>query len=201
MKQTRHRLLLFAGIITSVIFWTSTFIAGLIHGSYDHFRNTVSQLGALGAESEMFMAVATWLCVGLSLCFLVGLSLSCSRLEINKLPLVGILGFAMMFGWAAAFPAGNPLHAKGGATLILLLAAPLLAAILWGGKRFRQIRIMSLISFALMLFILLRVLPSQTLQSNYSGLIQRFVHLGWSVWFVSLSVTFLNLTANATEKS
>lgn len=200
MNRSIQRLLLLTGIIIPVIFWSSTFIGGAIHGSYNHSRDTISQLGANGAKSETFMTISTWLCVLLSICFLAGVSLSCTQLKVNKLPLTGIIGFAVMFGWAAVFHAGNPLHAKGGATLILLLAAPLLSAILWKGKSFVQMRLLSLVSFGLMLLVLLRVIPSQTIQNNYSGLIQRFVHLGWSVWFILLSLTFLNLSSTTKIK-
>lgn len=186
------RILLVTGAIIPVVFWTSTFIGGLLHGNYNHLRDTISQLGAIGTRSETFMTISTWLCVALSICFFTGLFISITSLRTSRIPLIGVVGFAIMFGWAAVFHSGNPLHSRGGASLILLLLAPLLTALLWKGERFRTIKKMSLISFGLMLMILLRAIPSASLQENYTGLIQRFVHLGWSVWFISLSLKFLN---------
>lgn len=195
MKLGTTRLLLSTGLLVPFIFWCSTIIGGVLHGNYNHFQNTVSQLGAIGAKSETFMTNATWVCVLLSVCFFTVLFKICRQLKINVLPLIGILGFAFMFGWAAIFHSGNPMHGKGGASLLLLLSAPLLSLILWKGRMFKNTRLLNILSLALMLLIVLRAIPSPAIQNNYTGLIQRFVHLGWSVWFVSLFLTFRSLTA------
>ena len=191
MKATATRLLLYSGLLIPIVFWTSTIIGGILHENYNHFQNTVSELGAIGSKSEEFMMVSTWICVLLSILFFIAVLNLCRQVKLNTIPLVGILGFAIMFGWAATFHSGNPMHSKGGAALLLLLVAPLFSAILWKGKQFQTIRLFSGISLGLMLLILLRIIPSVTIQKDYTGLIQRFVHLGWSVWFVSLSLTFL----------
>lgn len=140
------------------------------------------------------MTISTWVCVILSICFFIVLLKICRQFNINILPLVGILGYAIMFGWAAIFHSGNSLHSKGGSALLLLLLAPLLSVILWKGKKFKNIRLFSILSLGLMFLILFRAIPSPTIQNNYTGLVQRFVHLGWSVWFISLSLNFLNFT-------
>lgn len=196
MKTPTIRLLLFSGLLVPILFWTSTIIAGILHGNYNHFRNTVSELGAIGSSSEELMTIFTWTCTILSFTFLVGLVAVCRQLNLNKIPLIGILGFGVMFGWAATFHSGNPLHSKAGPALLLLLIGPLLSTILWRGKKFKKLRLYSLVSFVIMLLIILRAIPSTIIQNNYTGLIQRFVHLGWSVWFVSLSLTFLTLATN-----
>jgi hypothetical protein len=196
MKFSTIRLLLFSGLLIPFIFWTSTIIAGSVHGNYNHFRDTVSELGGIGTQSEELMTIFTWICTIISLVFLVGLTIVCRQLNLNRIPLVGILGFSIMFGWAAIFHSGNPLHSKAGPALLLLVIGPLLAAILWRGKRLRKLRLFSLVSFVIMLLIIVRAIPSATIQNNYTGLIQRLVHLGWSVWFVSLSLSFLTLTTN-----
>lgn len=196
MRTPTVRLLLFSGLLVPIIFWTSTIIAGILHGNYNHFRDTVSELGAIGTRSEKLMTIFTWICTILSFTFLVGLVTVCRKLNFNKLPLIGILGFTIMFGWAATFHSGNSLHSKAGPALILLLIGPLLSTILWRGKEFKKLRLFSVLSFAIMLLIILRAIPSTIIQNNYTGLIQRFVHLGWSVWFVSLSLTFMTLMSN-----
>lgn len=167
----------------------------MLHGNYSHVQNTISELGAIGTKSEKFMTISTWICVFLSVLFFIVLLRVCRQFKINSIPLIGILGFAIMFGWAATFHSGNPMHSKGGAALLPLLIAPLLSAILWKGGQFQKIRLFSTLSLAFMLLILLRTIPSATLQNHYTGLIQRFVHIGWSVWFVSLSTTLLKKDA------
>lgn len=201
MRPTRIRFLILTGIIIPVIFWSSTFIAANLQDNYNHVKDTISQLGAIGTPSESFMAISTWTCVIFGIGFLIGLYTTCRRHHLNRFPLIGIVGFIIMFAWAAAYPSGNTLHSKSGPILLLLLLGPLLSAILWKGKEFKQLRILSLLSFVIMLLILLRAVPSETIRSNYTGLIQRLVHFGWSLWFISLSMTFLTLTNKRQKKS
>lgn len=199
MKKPINRLLISCGLLIPLIFWCSTFIAGILHGDYNHVRDTISELGAIGTKSEDFMTICTYFNVILSVLFLVGLFNACRQLKLNKIPLIGILGFGIMFAWAAAFHSGNPMHSKSGPVLLLLLAGPLLSTILWKRLEFKKLRRFSYLSFVIMLLILIRVIPSATIQTNYTGLIQRFVHFGWSIWFVSLSLTFLKLTTEKTK--
>lgn len=194
MKLTATHILLFTGILIPVIFWISTLIASSLYGDYDHFKGTISQLGAIGSPAEDFMTVSTWLNTFLSVGFLFGLMMSCRKFNLSLFPLIGVLGFTVMFGWAATFHSGNPMHSKSGPILLLLLLGPLLSMILWKGTDLRTLRLLSFISLIIMILILLRAIPSEMIRANYTGLIQRFVHFGWSVWFISLSVTFLTLS-------
>lgn len=125
--------------------------------------------------------------------FFIGLLDVCRQYKLNKIPLLGIFGFAIMMGWAAYYHSGNPMHSKSGPILLLLLLGPLMTAILWKNKELRKLRILSLASFIIMLFILIRAILSETIQMNYTGLIQRFVHFGWSIWFITLSLSFQRL--------
>jgi len=192
MKPSTNKVFLLTGLFIPILFWSSTFIAGILHRDYDHLQNTISELGAIGSRSESFMTICTWICTTLSIVFLVGLVAGCRQLKLNKIPLIGILGFSIMFGWAATFHSGNPLHSKSGPVLLLLLIGPLMAVVLWRRNELKNIRILSLSSLLIMLLILFRAISSETIQNNYTGLIQRFVHFGWSIWFVSLSLTFLD---------
>lgn len=194
MKQVNTRLLLLTGLLIPIIFWGSTIVAAILHGNYNHVRDTISELGAVGTGSEKFMEITTWICSLLGIPFLAGLLITCRRFNLNRIPLVGIAGFSIMMGWAATYHSGNPMHSKSGPVLLILILGPLLAAVLWRNNKLKKLRAFSLLSFFIMLFILLRAIPSETLQQNYTGLIQRFVHLGWSVWFVSLSLSFLTLS-------
>lgn len=193
MKTIITRCLVFTGVLIPIIFWISTFIAGAQNQGYDHFRDTISQLGAIGTTSEDFMSASTWITTFLSILFFAGILRACRQFKLNIWPLIGILGFTLMFGWAATFHSGNPMHSQSGALLLLLLAGPLLSVILWKDESLKNLRGISLVSFFLMLLILLRAIPSDFIRNNYTGLIQRFVHFGWSVWFVSLSLAFLRL--------
>ncbi len=55
MRPTRIRFLILTGMIIPVIFWSSTFIAANLQDNYNHVKDTISQLGAIGTPSESFM--------------------------------------------------------------------------------------------------------------------------------------------------
>ncbi|UOE50811.1 DUF998 domain-containing protein [Mucilaginibacter sp. SMC90] len=188
--------LLYTGTIIPIVFWLSTLIGGFVHGNYNHISNTISELGAIGTKSETLMETFTMLTTVLSVFFMAGLFIACSQLKLNILPIFGVIGFPVMFGWAAIFHSGNPLHSASGPVFLLIYVGALLAGILWRGEDFRQIRKLSLLSLGIMLLIFIRFIPSATIQNNYTGLIQRLAHLGWSVWFTSLSICFVKLLNN-----
>ncbi|WP_167667994.1 DUF998 domain-containing protein [Mucilaginibacter gossypiicola] len=188
--------MLYTGIIIPVVFWLSTLVCGFVHGNYNHISNTISELGAIGTKSETLMETFTLLDTVLSVFFMAGLFIACSQLELSILPVFGVIGFPIMFGWAAIFHSGNPLHSASGPVFLLLYVGALLSVILWRGKEFRRIRKLSLLSLCIMLLIFIRFIPSATIQNNYTGLIQRFAHLGWSVWFVSLGSCLIKLLNN-----
>ena len=127
MKLATTRLLLFTGILIPAVVWISTIIAAKVYGNYSHCRDTISDLGAIGSASENIMNFSAWTCVVLSIGFLIGLVNGCRQLKINKAPLIGVLGYSIMFAWAAAFHAGNSMHDKSGPVLLLILLAPLLS--------------------------------------------------------------------------
>ena len=190
-KQMKTKHLLFTGSLTAIVFWLSTIIAGFIHGNYNHFSNTVSELGALGTKSQTFMMVTITGCGLLSLMFMVGLYRACKVLGANTLPVYTVISMPIMFFWVSAFPAGTKLHATLGSVILLLYLGMLISVFVWRGSQYLQIRVLSVVSFLMLAALFLRMVPS--IDNNYPGLIQRVAHLGWSVWLVSLNVSFVQL--------
>jgi hypothetical membrane protein len=177
------------GIITPVLFWVFTIIAGFIHGNYNHFRNAVSNLGEIGTNSEIIMAIFTLGLAISSLLFSVGFYKASKEDKQNLLP--AILSFAMpiSFLWAAIFPAGHELHGSLGPLPALIILGALLLSVLW--KNTRQsfnIRIWSTIAALVMLLFVVRFIPS--MQENFEGLIQRTLYAGWSIWLIAISIYF-----------
>lgn len=183
--------LLNTGIATVAVFWISTFIGGYVHGNYNHLSNTVSALGAIGSKSQSFMAIAIWFCAILSLVFTVAMIGACRKTGLNVLPACSIICIPAMFAWAAMFPSGNPMHPVLGPVILLLYVGAISSLFLWKGISLRRMRVISLFSIMAMLLLLLRLVP--IFQNNYPGLIQRFAHLGWSLWIVGLNISFAKL--------
>jgi len=189
MNSTKQ--LLNTGTATALLFWVSTFIGGYIHGNYNHLRDTISALGAIGSKSQSFMAVTTALCAAFSLVFMSAMISTCKKTGINILPAVSIICIPVMFAWAAIFPSGNPLHPVLGSVILVLYLGAISSLFLWRGQALRQMRMVSLFSIVAMMLLLLRLIPF--FQNNCPGLIQRFAHLGWSVWFIGLNISFAKL--------
>ncbi|MDR6945253.1 DUF998 domain-containing protein [Mucilaginibacter pocheonensis] len=191
--------LLYTGTIIPVIFWLSTIICGFVHGGYNHLSRTISELGAMGTRSEPLMATLTMFGALLSIFFIIGVYRACKQLNISVVPVFTLPAFTVMMGWAAMFHSGNKWHATAGPVFLLLYVGAFLVVVLWRGrKELMLIRLLSLVSLALMLLIFLRFMPG--IENNYPGLIQRFVHLGWSVWFTALSIGLIRLVSLQEQK-
>ncbi len=188
------KMLLYTGIIIPIVFWISTLLCGFIHGNYNHLSDTISELGATGTRSEPLMATLTMFSAILSMFFIMGVYGACKQLGLNLLPVFTLPAFTFMMGWAAMYHAGNHLHSASGPVFLLFYVGTLLVVILWRGRReLVSVRLTTVISLALMMLIFLRFVPA--FQNTYPGLIQRFVHLGWSVWFIGLSVGLIRLVS------
>jgi len=186
----KTKLLLTLGTASALIFWVGGTIAGFIHGSYNPLNDTVSELGALWAKSHLFMTVVMYLSGICGVLFCIGLAMACRQLGLNMIPPILAVSVPFTTLWAAYFPMGTEMHAATGPVLFLIYIGIILSLILWRGERLRTVRIWSAISLILLLCIFLRFTP---FIAGHEGMIQRFAHLGWSVWFVSLNILFVKL--------
>jgi len=183
--------LLYLGIITPLLFWLATITGGFIHGNYNHLHNVVSELGAIGTRSEIFMSSAEMLISILSVYSVIGFFKACKQIGLSVIPVMTILSLSISMLWAAIFPMHHELHGSLGPVPLFLNAGVLLAIVLWKGKKLLIFRLVSLISFLLMLLIILRFIPN--LRGNWEGLIQRLFYLGWSIWSIALSLIFIQM--------
>lgn len=183
--------LLYLGLVMPFVFWVSMAIAGELHGNYNPFVHTVSELGAIGTNSEDFMAIATLCCSAMSLLFVVGLWRVCTEMQISIVPVLAVPACAVMFAWTSIFHLGNPLHGVIGYVPLLLFIGALLSVLLWRARQLQTLRRLSLLSFLVMALVFLRFVPA--LQQHFPGLVQRFFHLGWSMWFVGMAFGFIKL--------
>jgi hypothetical membrane protein len=179
------------GVVTPLLFWLFTIIAGFIHGNYNHFKNAVSSLGEIGSSSEIIMAFFTVTLGISSMLFSIGFYKASKQHNQNILPAVLSFAMAISFLWAAIFPAGHQLHETLGPLPVLILLGALLVAIFWKNTYpSSNIKLWSVVSLFIMLLFVLRFIPS--IQQNYEGAIQRTLYIGWSTWFISLYFYFKN---------
>jgi hypothetical protein len=193
-RSLNTKSLLYFGIISPLLFWIVTITGGFIHGNYNHLHNVVSELGAIGTKSEIFMSATELLVAVLSVLSVIGFYKACKQTGANVIPVLTILSLSISMFWAATFPMHHELHSALGPVPLILNLGVLLAIILWRRKNFFSIRIISVISFILMMLILLRIVPA--LRGNYEGLIQRFFYFAWTVWSIALSLFFIKEIEN-----
>jgi hypothetical membrane protein len=188
--STKH--LLYTGIIIPLIFWLTLFICGFILSDYNHLTRMVSELGSRGTSSQFVFSSGLILCSVLSLFFVFGIYKMCRAFNQNIAPVIIILAYTISIAGAAIFPLPLRLHEIMGMPSILLILSPLLSLFLWKDKdQSMMSRKIAVISFLVMSLGFLVYAPD--LLGNYMGLKQRFFHIGWSVWFVSLSYSSLKL--------
>jgi hypothetical membrane protein len=187
----KTKYLIYLGFLIPLIFWTTTFACSLIIGNYNHFSRMVSELGALGTRSQYLFTAGLTLCSFLNLFFVIGLYKTCKVHNINVLPVLILLLFSFLAG-PAIFPMPLRLHGIVGIPFPFLMLSPLMSLFLWNGnEQLLKIRQISIFSLLIMLAGFLIFMPD--ILSEYFGLKQRFLYLGWSVWSVYLGYRFSQL--------
>jgi hypothetical protein len=151
----------------------------------------VSELGTMGTSSQYVFMAGLLICSALSMLFVFELVSACRESGLNVSPVLLILTYSLSIAGAALFPLPLRLHGILGSPSILLVLSPLLGLILWRKNGPRHIVSMSILSFVVMLLGFLAFMPD--VLAEYTGLKQRFFHIGWSIWFVYLSYGFSKL--------
>ena len=188
------RKLIYLGYVVPVIFWSTTIICGLMTENYNHLSNLVSELGAIGTNTQYIFTSGLVLSSILSVLFIIGLYKTAKEKGLRTIPILIIITFSFSILGAAIFPLPLNLHGILGSPSMLLPLSPLLALVLWNGEKIPNIKISSGIILLIMLSGFLTLIPD--VLANYFGLKQRFFHIGWTIWFVYLSQRFINLNSN-----
>ena len=189
-KETTLKLLLYIGMFVSVFFWASLVVAGILHKNYDHFRFPVSQLGAIGTNSEFFMALSIWFTGMAIFIAAVGLFRICRKYNVSVVPTFPIILLGISFCALSFFPMGHSLHPTVGSIGLVFLLSPVLSLLFWKTDLGKQARWISMISVLFSLLIFLRFVPA--IDNHWGGLVQRTYHLAWTFWLFGICVCFLS---------
>ena len=191
MKNLNTKYLLYTGMMIPIIFWVTTIICSFLLGNYNHLTRMVSELGELGTKTQFIFTIGLTLCGILTIPFVIGSYKVCRLVGLSPVPVLIILFYATIAG-PAIFPYPLQLHGILGIPAILILFSPLLSLFLWKGKT--QLPYLKLISILSFLLIMLGFsVYFNSFLGDYFGLKQRFFHLGWSLWFVYLSYSFIRV--------
>jgi hypothetical membrane protein len=188
----KTKFMLSLGSLIPVVFFATTIICGFIMGDYNHLIRMVSELGAIGTPSQYVFSAGLVVCSALSVVFVVGIFRVCKESGLSVIPAIIILSYTISIAGAGIFPLPLRLHLIMGFPSTILFLSPLMSLFLWSReKNLPYIKIMSIVGFLIMSLGFLAFMPE--FLSNYSGLKQRLFHIGWSVWFIYLSYSFINL--------
>jgi hypothetical membrane protein len=191
----KTRYILALGSVIPVIFWGTLTVCGYVMGEYNHLTRLVSELGAMGTRTQYMFTAGLLACAVLSVLFVVGLYQEGKKMGISSIPALIIFSFSLSIGGAAIFPLPMRMHLIMGMPSVLLFLSPVAALFFWRGKKLPAgLRIWAIVSLAVMLLGFLAFMPD--VLGAYPGLKQRFFHLGWSLWFIGLSRTFLRPVKN-----
>jgi hypothetical membrane protein len=181
--------LLSFGYIAPLLFLVITFLSGFIHGNYHHFKNVISELGALGTKSELFTSAALMILAVCCILFSTGFYRASRRFKLSSVPAILSFSMPLTMIWAGIFPLGNEFHSMTGPLPLLLIAGFLLAYLLWkNNPSFTAVSKVSLLCFFISALILLRFI--QPFGYLYEGLIQRFFYFAWTIWSISIAYHF-----------
>ena len=186
----KTKTLLIFGIVSPLLFWFTTLVCGIILENYSHLSNMVSELGAMGTKTQFIFTAGLVLSSIFNGCFGLGLWRMGKALKLRMIPIVLIFCYSFLAG-PAIFAMPHKLHGVWYGFMLIMLA-PVFALVQWRKmEHLLKIRWVAIISFAIMMLGFFVFFPD--ILSNYFGLKQRFLYLGWSVWSISLSYRFLQL--------
>lgn len=182
------RLFRLSGLLASVVFWTTTIVCGFLMPNYNHASNLVSELGALGTNTQSLFTIGLVSTSILSVLFVIGLLKVARQKSLNIIPILAILLLSFSLAGAALFPMPLALHRILGMPSILFPVVPLLSLLLWRKAGISGLKFFSFAIFVIMALGFSAFFPD--LFEAYAGLKQRFFHAGWSLWFVYLATLF-----------
>ncbi len=136
------KFLLAMGTVSALLFWIGGAIAGVIHGNYSFISDTVSELGALGTKSHVFMTIVMYLSGIAGILFVIGAVMACRRLGLNIIPAITAISIPFTTIWAAVFPMGTEQHAMTGPVVFIIYIGVIISLFVWRGARLKTLWIL-----------------------------------------------------------
>ncbi|WP_422107793.1 serine hydrolase [Winogradskyella sp.] len=188
--------LLYLGYIIVFVFWTGSFISGVLYGNYSAVKDGITSLDAFYSGSGTFMSGIQIIVAMLCLPFIASLYKTSRRLNFSILPLIPICAIPISLIGSTLWPFPKALYQIFINTILFVIPGPLLAIILWKKKALFRLRWLSCVCLLLMMVSIIMVVNRPSIPEivhNYWGLIQRALFLGWTLWLCVLSFCFIKL--------
>lgn len=183
------------GYIIPIIFWISQIAGSLLYGAYNPLTDQLLHLDSQYSFTGPMMGVFEITIAALSLVFMLVLfKIKAKKSLISIIPVFAILVIILSQAGKAIFPIPHSLAFGFDQMIILTSLGPLLSLLFGWKKSSGTLRLLFFIS------LLLTVLPIGifigapslgaigNLAHNFGGMLMRIIYLGWSLWFVVLSL-------------
>jgi hypothetical membrane protein len=198
---------LWFGPIAVLLFLVGTWLIGSITPGYSHVRQTVSELGEVGAPGHV--AFTALLCV-IAACLLIyatAVARSLSELAQPTVPAFFVAAMAVSCAGVGIFSYPRPLHNVFGLSETVGLQAPLFAALASRkdprtGKvtRFSTLMyVLVLLAIALNLLPLFRPMGIWPYIRPFFGLLQRCLFAAWFAWCAGYALLLIRIRRPAVE--
>lgn len=192
---------LWFGPFAALLFFAGIFAIGLITPGYSHVRQTVSELGEVGAPGRVAFSVLLGLIATCLVVCACAIARSLRDLGCSTLPayFVGAMAISCMGVGLFAFP--HPLHNVFGLSEMVGFQAPLIAALV-GRKspRARRAVLFSTILYALVVLAiainlvpLIRPAGLWPLIRPFYGLVQRSLFASWFLWCAGYALLLMRI--------
>lgn len=187
-----RQFLVYTGFLPPLVFWLTNIVCSTLIPGYNHATRLVSELGTYGTPTQYLFSTGLVLCSVFSVSFIVVLYRCAKTMKLGVVPILLLFTYSFSILGAALFPYPLRLHEILGMPAIALFLSPLSAFVCWQHKGVAKIRLFAPIALVTMLLGFLVYAPN--VMQNLFGIKQRFFHLGWTIWFIYLSITFGSFT-------
>ena len=185
--------ILLAGQYIAGFYWIGLLIAGYLYGDYHHVSDDITLLDSFYSGSGTLISGIKLVVALFIIPFTWELYKNGKRLKINVLPILPLVFIALSMLGTTLFPSPNALYEVFANILVLSTLGPLLTVFIWRDEELSRIRWLSALSLFLMVVALGLIFSRTSIPAfvhAYWGLIQRTLLLGWTLWFVFLSLFF-----------
>jgi hypothetical membrane protein len=196
--------LLWFGPVAVLLFLVGTFAIGLMTPGYSHVRQTVSELGEVGAPGQLAFSVLLCAVAACLIVYAGAIARSLRALGHSVLPAYFVGAMAISCAGVGVFAFPHPLHNLFGLSETVGLQAPLIAALVFRkDPRARPAAQFSAVMYVLVvLAIAINLIPLLRPADLWAdikpafGIVQRSLFASWFLWCGGYALFLLRLGRN-----
>jgi hypothetical membrane protein len=192
---------LWFGPIAAVLLFAGIFVVGLFTPGYSHVRQTVSELGEVGAPGQVAFSVLLCLVAACLIIFAGAVARSLRESGSSALPAYFVGAMAISTAGVGIFSFPQPLHNIFGMSETVGYQAPLFAALVCKmDARGKRVKVFSIVMYiAVLLAIAVNLIPLVRPAGlwvhlkPFFGVVQRSLFAVWFIWCVGYALLLMRV--------